>query len=90
MLLKREEEGDAEFGRVEGFAINQDGTKQRADGTERAVAGEADCERRQCRGWRNEVEVLEAHGTGTSLGDPIEVQAVAERLGRARDEGRGW
>ena len=34
-----------------------------------------------------DVEMLEAHGTGTSLGDPIEVQAVSEALGRER-EGR--
>ena len=32
----------------------------------------------------NRVQSLEAHGTGTSLGDPIEVQAVAESLGKHR------
>ena len=31
--------------------------------------------------------MLEAHGTGTSLGDPIEVQAVREALGSEREKG---
>lgn len=32
-----------------------------------------------------DVDYLEAHGTGTSLGDPIEVQAAAAALGPGRD-----
>ena len=35
----------------------------------------------------HEVDVVEAHGTGTSLGDPIEIQALAESLGAGRDPG---
>ncbi len=31
-----------------------------------------------------DVSFLEAHGTGTSLGDPIEIKAVTESLGRGR------
>ena len=37
---------------------------------------------------RRDVDYLEAHGTGTSLGDPIEVQAAAAVYGADRDPNR--
>ncbi len=36
----------------------------------------------------SEIEYLEAHGTGTELGDPIEMQAAAAALGDKRDPSR--
>jgi acyl transferase domain-containing protein len=34
----------------------------------------------------SEVDYIEAHGTGTALGDPIELEALGEVLGEGRDE----
>ncbi len=35
----------------------------------------------------NDISYIEAHGTGTALGDPIEVTALAEVFGRSRSQG---
>ncbi|MEX2578009.1 MAG: SDR family NAD(P)-dependent oxidoreductase [Verrucomicrobiales bacterium] len=37
----------------------------------------------------SEVQYLEAHATGTALGDPIEIRAAAEVLGKGRDAENG-
>ena len=80
---------------VAGSAVNQDGASQWPDGAERAVAAAGDPPRR----WRSaglaaaDVDVVEGHGTGTRLGDPIEAEALLAVYGQGRDRrgGRcGW
>jgi acyl transferase domain-containing protein len=71
---------------IRGSAVNQDG----ASGgltvpngvAQQRVIGEA----LECAGLASrDIDYLEAHGTGTSLGDPIEVQAAAAALGKGRN-----
>ncbi|MDT5014795.1 MAG: hypothetical protein QOD39_955, partial [Mycobacterium sp.] len=74
---------------IRGSAVNQDGAsggltvpngiaQQRVIADALARAGLAP----------GDVDYLEAHGTGTSLGDPIEVQAAGAALGAGRDAAR--
>jgi acyl transferase domain-containing protein len=74
---------------VRGSAVNQDGassglTVPNGGAQQRLIS--AALARAGVSG--REVDYLEAHGTGTSLGDPIEVQAAAAVYGGGRDENR--
>ncbi|MHC9295312.1 SDR family NAD(P)-dependent oxidoreductase [Mycobacterium sp. LTG2003] len=93
LVLKRlsdaQRDGDRICAVIPGSAVNQDGAssgltvpnggaQQRLIGATLARAG-----------WAGgDVDYLEAHGTGTPLGDPIEVQAAAAAYGDARDADR--
>ncbi len=93
LVLKRlsdaERDGDRICALISSTAINQDGAssgltvpnggaQQRLIGTALARAGLAG----------GDVDYLEAHGTGTPLGDPIEVQAAAAAYSGSRDADR--
>jgi acyl transferase domain-containing protein/acyl carrier protein len=93
LVLKRlsdaQRDGDRICAVISASAVNQDGAssgltvpnggaQQRLIGTTLARAGLTG----------GDVDYLEAHGTGTPLGDPIEVQAAAAAYGGSRDADR--
>ena len=93
VVVKRLEDairdGDRIRAVIRGSAINQDGasgglTVPNGVAQQRVIAEAL----KRAGVEPRDVGYLEAHGTGTSLGDPIEVQAAGAALGAGRDADR--
>ncbi len=93
VVLKRlsdaEADGDRIYAVIRGSAVNQNGasaglTVPNGPAQERVMAEAL----RQAGASPSEVDYLEAHATGSQLGDPIELNAAASVYGKGRDEER--
>lgn len=92
LVLKRlsdaERDGDSILALIRGSAVNQDG---RSTGlTAPNVLSQQALLRQALENARlspQDITYLETHGTGTSLGDPIEVEAIKAVFGAPRDRG---
>ncbi len=78
-LKQAVKDGDAIYSVIKGSAINQDGSSFGIAAPNYLAQSEA-----IQRAWRNagvtphEISYIEAHGTGTPLGDPIEVRGITD------------
>ena len=88
-LSDAERDGDRILGVILGSAVNQDGASAGLtvpNGPAQEAVIEAALSRAEVA--PDSVDYLEAHGTGTELGDPVEVAAAGSVYGRGRDPGR--
>ena len=89
VVLKREadalRDGDRILALIKGSATNQDGkTSGLAAPSGRAQQAVIKEALSDAGLQHQEIDYVEAHGTGTSLGDPIEIEALAQTIGANR------
>ncbi|CAA9202369.1 non-ribosomal peptide synthetase [Flavobacterium collinsii] len=87
ILLKSAEQaiadGDIIYGLIKGFALNQDGG-QSASIMAPSVEAQADVIDKALKKaglTPSDITFIEAHGTGTKLGDPIEIEGLSQVFG---------
>ena len=91
IILKRlsdaKKDGNRILGIIRGVAINQDGastglTVPNAEAQQEVIEAAL----KNANVTADKISYVEAHGTGTSLGDPIEVKAIANIYGKDRQQ----
>ena len=89
LLSEAEADGDPIWAVIRGTAVNQDGASQGLT-VPSAIAQERAMEEALARAGAApaEIDYLEAHGTGTVVGDPIEVSAAAQVYRQGREPER--
>ncbi|MFE5813415.1 SDR family NAD(P)-dependent oxidoreductase [Streptomyces sp. NPDC056479] len=93
VVLKRlgdaRRDGDRILAVLRGTAVNQDGRSQGLSAPNGPAQEQVIRRALAQSGLRPEdIDHIEAHGTGTTLGDPIEANALTEVFGASRAEGR--
>ncbi|WP_143288189.1 type I polyketide synthase, partial [Calothrix rhizosoleniae] len=80
-------DGDQIFALIRGSAVNHDG-KSNGLTAPNGLAQQAVIEQalKNAKVEPSQIDYIEVHGTGTSLGDPIEVLALGEVFGQQREE----
>ncbi|HEX2925512.1 MAG TPA: SDR family NAD(P)-dependent oxidoreductase [Ruminiclostridium sp.] len=83
-LKKAVEDGDMIYAVIKGSSVNHGGKSSGYTVPNPSAQAEVINMGLQAAGWEPEtISYLEAHGTGTSLGDPIEIKALAEVFGNS-------
>ncbi|MGW4114204.1 beta-ketoacyl synthase N-terminal-like domain-containing protein [Actinosynnema sp. NPDC004786] len=95
VVLKRLEtalrDGDHVYAVIKGSAVNNDGNRK-VGYTAPSIEGQAEVIRKAYRVANvptAEVSYVETHGTGTALGDPIEIEALRKAFGAGRPGSTG-
>jgi acyl transferase domain-containing protein/thioesterase domain-containing protein/acyl carrier protein len=90
-LSRAREKGHEVLAMIRGSAVNQDGASNGL------IAPNGPSQKRVIRdALANaglspaDIDVVEGHGTGTALGDPIEIQALLDTYGQERSNGPLW